>query len=146
MEFNTEKIEEMGKAMSEEMKRCGFGSGNNLYEVENAMRELQRQASLIGSADFLEEADDELYEEVKKSKNAYYLHSFRPAVIWSVFGKISFERRYYRSKNTKERKVKGFALLDKRMGFSSCQVTPSLAELLALLRKNKIEPKKSCAM
>ena len=79
MEFNIEKIEVMAKLVSEEMKRCGFNSEGNLYEVENAMRELQRQISLIGLADFLEEADDELYKEVKKSKNAYYFHSFRPA-------------------------------------------------------------------
>ena len=132
MEFNIEKIEAMGKLVSEEMKRCGFNSEDNLYEVENAMRELQRQVSLIGLAEFLEEADNELYEEAKKSKNAYYFHSFRPAVIWSVFGKISFERRYYRTKNTKERDAKGFAILDQKMGFSAGQVTPSLAELLAL--------------
>ncbi len=132
MEFSTEKIEAMGKSISEEMKRCGFDSGSDLYEVENAMRELQRQVSLIGLADLLETADDELYEEAKKSKKAYYFHSFRPAVIWSVFGKISFERRYYRSKKTKERDAKGFALLDQQMGFSAGQVTPSLAELLAL--------------
>lgn len=132
MKFSTEKIEGMGKLLSEEMKRCGFNSGNNLYEVENEMRELQRQVSLIGLAGFLETADDDLYEEAKKSKRTYDFHSFRPAVIWSVFGKIRFKRRYYRSKNTKEQDVKGFALLDQKMGFSAGQVTPSLAELLAL--------------
>lgn len=134
MEFNTKKIQAMGKALAEEMKRCGFSSDDNLYEVENTLRELQRQIGQAGLAEFLEEADDELHEEVKNSasENGYYFHSYRPAVIWSVFGKISFERHYYRYQNAKEREVKGFALLDKKMGFSAGQVTPSLAELLAL--------------
>jgi hypothetical protein len=134
MEFNTQKVEGMGKALAEEMKRCGFSFKNDLYEVENTMRELQRQIGLVGLKEFLEEADDKLSEEVKypATKNDFYFHSFRPAVILSVFGKLSFTRRYYRYQNTKGRDVKGFALLDKEMGYSAGQVTPSLAELLAL--------------
>jgi len=134
MKFNTKKIQAMGKALAEEMKRCGFSYESDLYEVENGMRELQRQISLAGLAEFLEEADDELHEAVNSiaNENEFYIHSYRPAVIWSVFGKISFERRYYRYKKTKARKVKGLALLDQKMGFSAGQVTPSLAELLAL--------------
>lgn len=124
----------MGKALAEEIRRCGLSFGNDLYEVENTMRELQRQIGLVGLAEFLEEADDELHDEVKNSvsKNDFYFHSYRPAVIWSVFGKISFKRRYYRYQNANEREVKGFSFLDQRMGFSAGQVTPSLAELLAL--------------
>ena len=59
------------------------------------MREFQRQIGLAGMAEFLEEADDELHEEVKKtvSENDFYFHSYRPAVIWSAFGKIRFKRR-----------------------------------------------------
>lgn len=134
MEFNTKKVQAMGRALAEEMKRCGFSYGSNLYEVENTLRELQRQIGLVGLAEFLEEADDELHEEVKNSvdKNDFYFHSYRPAVIWSAFGKISFKRRYYRYQNANEREVKGFSFLDQRMGFSAGQVTPSLAELLAL--------------
>lgn len=134
MEFSTKRIQAMGKALAEEMKRCGFSFDDNLYEVENTMRELQRQIGLVGLAEYLEDADNKLNEEVKRSasKNDFYFHSYRPAVIWSVFGKISFERRYYRYKKAKERDVKGIAFLDKKMGFSAGQVTASLAELLAL--------------
>ncbi len=124
MEFSTKRIE---------AKMRGFSSDDNLYEVENTMRELQRQKGR-GLAEFLEDADNKLNDEVKRSasKNDFYFHSYRTAVIWSVFGKISFERRYYQYKKAKERDVKGFAFLDQKMGFSAGQVTPSLAELLAL--------------
>jgi hypothetical protein len=134
MEFNTKKVQAMGKAVAAEMKRCGYSAENNMYEVENTMRELQRQIGVAGLAAFLEEADDENHEEVKKAryKNEFYFHSYRPAVIWSVFGKISFERRYYRYTNTEGREEKGFAYLDRKMRYSAGQVTPSLAELLAL--------------
>ena len=134
MEFNTKTVQVMGKALAEEMKRCGFDFENDLYEVENTMRELQRQIGQVGLAEFLEEADDKLHEEVKTlaTKNNFKFHAYRPAVIWSVFGKISFKRHYYRRENAKEQEVKGVAFLDQKMGFSAGQVTPSLAELLAL--------------
>ena len=134
MEFSTKMIQALGKAMAEEMKRCGYSSADNLYEVENKMRELLRQIGAAGLATFLEQADEALHEEVKTSvsKSGYYFHSYRPAVIWSVFGKVRIERRYYRHKNAKESEEKGFACLDQKMGFSAGQVSPSLAELLAL--------------
>jgi hypothetical protein len=98
------------------------------------MRQLQQQIGVAGLGAFLEQADEALHEEIKTSacQRDYYFHSYRPAVIWSVFGKIRIERRYYRYKNAKEREVKGFAFLDQKMGFSAGQVSPSLAELLAL--------------
>ena len=134
MEFSTKKIQALGKALAEEMKRCGYSSDDTLYEVENGMRALQQQIGVAGLAAFLEQADEALHKEIKTSAcpRDYYFHSYRPAVIWSVFGKIGIERRYYRYKNAKEREVKGFAFLDQKMGFSAGQVSPSLAELLAL--------------
>jgi hypothetical protein len=134
MKFSTKTIQLIGKAVAEEMKRCGYNSGDNIYEVENGMRELQRQIGVAGLATFLEQADEALQEEVKASacQSDYYFHSYRPAVIWSVFGKVRIERRYYRYRNAKGREKKGFALLDQKMGFSAGQVSPSLAELLAL--------------
>jgi hypothetical protein len=98
VKFSTKKIQELGKALAEEMKRCGYSSGDTLYEVENGMRELQRRIGVAGLAAFLEQADEALHEEIKTSasQSDYYFHSYRPAVIWSVFGKIGIERRYYR--------------------------------------------------
>jgi hypothetical protein len=134
VEFSTKKIQVLGKALAEEMRRCGYSSRDNLYAVENGLRELQRQIGAAGLAAFLEKADEELHEEAKTSatQRDYYFHSYRPAVIWSVFGKVCIERRYYRYKNAKEREEKGFAMLDQKMGFSAGEVSPSLAELLAL--------------
>ncbi len=134
MEFSTKKIQALGKAVADEMKRCGYSAADNLSAVENGLRELQRQIGVAGLGTFLEEADEAMHEEAKAStsKKDYYFQSYRPAVIWSVFGKIRIERRYYRYQNAKEREVKGFARLDQKMGFSAGQVSPSLAELLAL--------------
>ena len=134
MEFNTKNIKVMGELFAAELKRCGLSSSNKLYEVENAMRELQRQVSLSGLADFLEEADMELHKKSKKKikKAGFYFHSYHPAVLWSVFGKVKFERRYYRKKVSERGDLKGIALLDKKMGYTAGQVSPGLAELLAL--------------
>jgi hypothetical protein len=134
MEFSTKKIQVLGQALADELKRCGYSSADNMYAVENGLRELQRQIGAAGLGTFLEQADEELHEADKRSTQPrdYYFHSYRPAVIWSVFGKVSIERRYYRYKDAKERAVKGFARLDQKMGFSAGEVSPSLAELLAL--------------
>jgi hypothetical protein len=134
MEFSTKKVQALGKAVAEELKRCGYSPTDGIYEVENGLRELQRQIGAAGLGEFLEQADEELHQEDKRSasQNGYYFHSYRPAVIWSVFGKVRIERRYYRYKNAKDGEVKGFARLDQKMGFSAGEVSPSLAELLAL--------------
>jgi len=134
MAYSERMIKEMGKAVAQELKRCGWKAENGMYEVENAMRELQRQIGAAGLAEFLEKADDELHEVEKNrdGKKDYYLHSYRSAVIWSVFGKVRYERRYYRYTKEKEREEKGFTLLEQEMGIKAGQVTPSLAELLAL--------------
>jgi hypothetical protein len=134
MEFSTKKIQVLGKALAEELKRCGYSPADNLYAVENGLRELQRQIGAAGLGIFLEQADEALHAADKRSasKKDYYFHSYRPAVIWSVFGKVSIERRYYRYQDAQERAVKGFARLDQKMGFTAGEVSPSLAELLAL--------------
>jgi len=134
MEFNTKTIKTIGKAISEELKRCGLGSSDELYNVENTMREFLRQVGQSGLSEFLEVADAELKEEVESSQSKVDIsfHSSRPAVIWSAFGKVKFKRSYYENKNAKEGEPRWFPYLDKKMGFSAGQVTPSLAELLAL--------------
>ena len=134
MEFNTKRVKEMGKVLAEEMKRYGMSAENDLYEVENRLRELQRQISQAGLAAFLGRADDELHEAVKKRKqqNDYYFHSYDRQSSGASSARSSLNDRYYRYKNTKESEEKGFAHLDQKMGFSAGEVTPSLAELLAL--------------
>ena len=49
------------------MKRCGYSSGDTLYEVENGMRALQQQIGVAGLATFLEQADEALHEEAETS-------------------------------------------------------------------------------
>ncbi len=129
MEFSTKAIEQTGKALAAEMKRCGLNYETDLYEAENVMREIQRQVSQRGLEMFLEETDKALYEA---QGDVYAFHSFRPAVLWSTAGKLRIRRRYYRVKNEQAEERKGIALLDQAMGFSAGEVTPSLAELLAL--------------
>ena len=114
MNSNRKKAQEVGKIVAKELKRCGFSGHDSLYKVENSAREFLQQVGQACIAEFLKEADNELHEEMKKavSEKDFYYHSYRPAVILSAFGKVRFERRYYRYKNAKERDEKGFAYLD----------------------------------
>ena len=134
MKFNTKTIEAMGKMVAEEMQRCGYDQDAGMYEVEKGMREFLQQVGQAGLASVLEKTDARLHEEAKaaQAERTYDLHSYREAVIWSVFGKVRFERRYYRYRDAGEGEKKGVTLLDEKMGFRAGEVTPGLAELLAL--------------
>jgi len=132
MKFSTEFITEMGKAIAEEMKRV-VDPEANMYEAENDLRALLQQIGQTGMAKFLEERDDALYEEMKTaSKKEYEFHSYRSAVLWTTFGKVKFVRRYYRHLKGGKGQKKGFTVLDEKMGFAAGQVTPALAEILAM--------------
>ena len=63
--------------LAEEMKRYGMSAENDLYEVENTLRELQRQISQAGLAAFLGTADDELHE-VEKNASSKTIINFTP--------------------------------------------------------------------
>ena len=67
MNFNTKKVQEIGKAIAQELKRCGFTGQDSLYEVENGARELLRQIGQESLEGFLEDADEELHEKFKES-------------------------------------------------------------------------------
>ncbi len=134
MDFSIETISTVGKSVAEEMKRRGYSSENSLDEIEPGLRELLRQAGIVGLKAFLEEEDEALHKEGERSasSNEHEMHSYRWAVIWSVFGKVNFERRYYRYKDAENREEKGFVRLDQKMGFKAGEVSPGSGELLAL--------------
>ena len=98
------------------------------------MRELLQQIGRGSLTEYLEEQDKKIYEEIKSSPAAkeYVFHSYRSAVIWTTVGKVQFTRRYYRRPQKDKGQRKGIALLDERMGLKAGDITPSLAEILAL--------------
>jgi hypothetical protein len=130
MEFSTDAVKKMAEIMVNEMEQLEIGEGG-IREVETGMREFLRAVGAAALGSYLERADqaapmDEEQTCVCGSKSKYQFR--RVGVILSVFGRVSYKRRYY----TCPVCHKGRSPLDQRMGIEAGEVTAGLAELLAL--------------
>lgn len=130
MEFSTKVVEKMAEIMAEEMGNL-MPAPQDIREIETGMRDLLRQVGAASLKRYLERADEaEPLEKVMECEcqgQQQYLFR-RAAVILSVFGRVSYKRRYY----TCPICGNGLSPLDKRLHIAAGEVTAGLAELLAL--------------
>lgn len=130
MEFSTEAVKKMAKIMVQEMERLGVGAGG-IREIETGMREFLRAVGGEALGQALERKDHRQVTETQRpcacGGSLRYLFR-RRAVIVSVFGRVSYRRRYYTCATCHQ----GQAPLDKQLGIAAGEVTAGLAELLAL--------------
>ena len=129
MKFSTEAVKKMAEIMIDEMERIGMDEGG-MRSVENGMRELLREVGAEALGRYLERVDERNKErEVACACGGQMCYQFkRSAVVISVFGRVSYRRRYHICKSCHH----GQSLLDRRMGLGAGEVTAGLAELLAL--------------
>lgn len=130
MEFSTKVVEKMAEIMVVEMGKSGQVPGD-IRELETGMREILRSVGAEAMGRYLEGMDqaEPLEKEIACGCGGQQTYQFRRgAVIKSVFGRVSYKRRYY----TCSQCTCGLAPLDKRLGISAGEVTAGLAELLAL--------------
>jgi hypothetical protein len=130
MEFSTDTIKKMAEIMVNEMEGLEIGKGG-IREVETGMRELLRAVGAEALGSYLERADQvaPVEEEQTCACGSATKYQFRrAAVILSVFGRVSYKRRYYTCPECHQ----GRSPLDQRMGIEAGEVTAGLAELLAL--------------
>jgi len=130
MEFSTDVVKKMAEIMVNEMEQLEIGKGG-IREVETGMREFLRAVGAEALGSYLERADEATPVEKAQpcacgSEKEYQFR--RTAVILSVFGRVSYKRRYYTCPVCHQ----GQSPLDKRMGIEAGEVTAGLAELLAL--------------
>jgi hypothetical protein len=130
MEFSIKVVEKMAEIMAEEMGNL-MPDPQDMREVETGMRELLQKVGAEALKRYLEHADEaKPLEKVKEcacqGKQQYLFR--RAAVILSVFGRVSYKRRYY----TCTECGNGEYPLDKRLHLAAGEVTAGLAELLAL--------------
>lgn len=130
MEFSTKLVDTMAKIMAEEMGKL-MPTPENIRAVETEMRELLRKVGAEALSQYLERADEAEPKEKEKEcecrgKQEYLFR--REAVILSVFGRVSYKRRYYVCSSCN----KGHSPLDRKMKIAAGEVTAGLAELLAL--------------
>jgi len=129
MKFSTEAIEKMAEIMVQEMGQLEM-AGRGIGAVETTMRELLREVGVQALGKYLEQKDEEIQEQemvCECGRQMNYLFK-RKATILSVFGRVSYRRRYH----TCGQCHVGQSALDRSLGIEAGKVTAGLAELLAV--------------
>lgn len=132
MKYNIEKINLIGKLLAEVMQEALEDPAQEkvlIGDIEMGLRESLREIGCSGLKHFLETAEGEVAAEIKCSCGGQlHYQRHRVATLWSVFGKMTYERAYYAGCQCGH----GQAPLDRRYGLEPGQVTAGLAQLLAL--------------
>jgi len=134
MKYNIEKINAIAEKLAEVVEEA-IAEGNQtelkIGGVEMALRESLREIGQKALSCFLENADREWEKvaeiECKCGCKLKYQRQ-RGATIWSVFGKVRYERAYYAGCHCGE----GKAPLDEKYGIEPGKVTAGLANLVGL--------------
>jgi hypothetical protein len=132
MKYNIEKIKEIGKLLAEIVEEALVGEKNEAVRIADIEMEVRESLRAVGQSAmqcYLEKADREAGSEIEcKCGGKLEYQRRRVATIWSVFGKMNYERAYYAGCGC----GKGCAVLDERYGIEPGKVTAGLAQLLAL--------------
>ena len=132
MEYNIEKINEIGKMLVEVIEEAVPQTGAErvrIGDVEMALRESLRAIGQSAMKQFLENADGEVETEIECACGGKLQYQRRrAATIWSVFGKVVYKRAYYAGCVCQ----KGLAPVDHHYGIEAGKVTAGLAHLIAL--------------
>jgi len=129
MEFSTKAVAAMAEIMVAEMQQVGMGGGE-IRTIETGMRELLRSVGAKALGQYLEQQEEEHQGaalECQCGQEMAYVCK-RQATILSVFGRVSYRRRYHVCSTCHV----GRSPLDGKLGIEAGQVTAGLAELLAL--------------
>lgn len=130
MECSTRRMEQIAKLLAEEIGEKLVGQPA-LDEMESMMRELVREAAQIGMRQVIEQGEETCgcREVLCACGQKAQFVSKRSAVLWTVFGKVDYRRRYYLCPNCHQ----GQSPVDQKYGIVPGQTTPSLASLLGVL-------------
>jgi hypothetical protein len=132
MKYNIEKINEIGKLLAEIVEESLAGERREdvrIADIEKEIRDSLREIGQSTLKSYLENADREAEAKIEcRCGGQLEYQRRRSTTIWSVFGKMSYERAYYAGCSC----GKGCAILDERYGIEPGKVTAGLAELLAL--------------
>lgn len=130
MEFSTTRLEQVAKLLAEEIAEQVAGK-QDIHEMERILRELAKEAANMGMQRAIEQGEETSgrREVVCVCGQKAQFVSRRSAVLWTVFGKVSYKRRYYLCPKCHQ----GQSPLDQKYGIVPGQTTPILASLLGVL-------------
>jgi len=132
MEYNIEKINQIGKQLAEVMEEAVTETeveNIRIGDIEMALRETLQAVGQSALKQILENGDGELEPEIECGCGGKLNYQRRrAATIWSVFGKVVYKRAYYAGCDCQ----KGHAPVDSRYGIEPGKITAGLAHLVAL--------------
>jgi hypothetical protein len=130
MECSTRRLEQVAKLLAEELAEQLAGK-QDVDEMESTMRELVKEAANAGMRQAIEQGEEgcRSREVLCSCGQAAQFVSKRPGVLWTVFGKMEYRRRYYLCPGCHQ----GQAPLDQQYDIVPGQTTATLASLLGVL-------------
>lgn len=130
MECSTRRLEQVAKLLAEELAERLAGK-QDVNEMERMLRELVKEAANVGMRQAIEQSEATCGSREVRCRcgqQALFV-SQRSAVVWTVFGKVNYQRRYYLCPSCHQ----GQAPVDQQYGIVPGQITPTLASLLGML-------------
>ncbi|NJC97690.1 MAG: ISKra4 family transposase [Anaerolineae bacterium] len=132
MNYNIEKINQIGKMVAEVIEEAVMQTGEEkvrISDIEMGLRETLQAVGQSALKQFLENGEDGPETQIKCSCGGQlHYQRRRAATIWSVFGKVVYKRAYYAGCECQT----GQAPVDSRYGIEAGKVTAGLAHLIAL--------------
>jgi len=132
MKYNIEKVNRISQMLAEVVEEAIRAENKDtvlIGDVEMAMREGLRVIGQQTLQGFLEAADGKVEAGIKCACGGTLKYQRRrETTIWSVFGKVKYQRAYYAGCPC----GKGCAPVDRRYGIEPGKVTAGLAHLVAL--------------
>jgi len=123
-------MEQVAKLLAEEIAEKLAGQPD-INEMEQMMRKLVKEAANFGMQQAIEQGEERCGDKEIMcvcGQKAQFV-SKRSAVLWTVFGKVNYQRRYYLCSKCHQ----GQSPLDKKYGIVPGQATQTLASLLGVL-------------
>jgi hypothetical protein len=128
MKFSIERKDKIAELLAEEVREQ-LGSEAGIDQIEGALREIAKEVSGLGLQKVIEESE-ERYRCAVECGCGQVAHPIgkRSAVLWTVFGKVEYRRRYYVCSGCHV----GQSPLDAKHGIKPGQTTGALASLLGI--------------
>jgi hypothetical protein len=129
MKFSTKAIDEMGKILSQEMEQIETGD-EGIMGLETNLRMILKEIGGRALSQYLSRHNPEGEAGTVPCKcgGKAQFHSWREAVVLSVFGRVKYHRKYYLCSQCHQ----GQMPRDEQMGLAPGEVTAGLAKLLGL--------------
>lgn len=130
MEFSIERMEKIAELLADEIREKS-ASQQDIHVMEGMMRELVKETARLGLQKAIERGEARYpSREVRCAcEKVPVLVGKRWAVLWTVFGKVNYQRRYYHCPECHQ----GQSPLDQAYGITPGQATSGLASLLGVL-------------